>query len=106
MNSGMRKPITLLVEGVDVNPTPPSDPLSARRLGDKKIFKIHPVSAEPSREPGVEQGKTGGLAVEKGEQRLELPLGSEAIAAQIFLGSDDSVGRPFVSGQVPDQPQQ
>ena len=57
---------------------PPSDPLSARRLGDKKIFKIHPGSAEPSREPGVEQGKTGGLAVEKGEQRLELPLGSEA----------------------------
>ena len=71
-NSGMRKPITLLVEGVDVNPTPPSDPLSARRLGDKKIFKIHPVSAEPSREPRVEQGKTGGLAVEKGEQRLPL----------------------------------
>ena len=68
----MRKLITLLVEGVDVNPTPPSDPLSARRLGDKKIFKIHPVSAEPSREPGVEQGKTGGLAVEKGEQRLPL----------------------------------
>ena len=27
---------------------PPSDPLSARRLGDKKIFKIHPGSAEPS----------------------------------------------------------
>ena len=45
--------------------------LSARRLGDKKIFKIHPGSAEPSREPGVERGKTGGLAVEKGEQRLE-----------------------------------
>jgi hypothetical protein len=85
---------------------PPSDPLSARRLGDKKIFKIHPGSAEPSREPGVEQGKTGGLAVEKGEQRLELPLGSEAISAQIFFGGDDSVGLPFVSGQVPDQPQQ
>src|SRR5271169_4942917 len=85
---------------------PPADPLSARRLGDKKIFKIHPGSAEPSREPGVEQGKTGGLAVEKGEQRLELPLGSEAIAAQIFFGGDDSVGRSFVSGQIPDQPQQ
>jgi hypothetical protein len=54
----------------------------------------------------LEQGKTGGLAVEKGEQRLELPLRSEAIAAQIFFGSDDSVGRPFLSGQVPDQPQQ
>src|SRR5271169_6872670 len=49
------------------------DPLSARRLGDKKIFKIHPGPAAPSREPGVEQGKTGGLAVEKGERRLELP---------------------------------
>jgi hypothetical protein len=35
----------------------------------------------------VEQGKTGGLAVEKGEQRLELPLGSEAIAAQIAVAS-------------------
>ena len=48
------------------------------RRGDKKIFKIHPGSAEPSREPGVERGKTGGLAVEKGEQRLEscLPIGS------------------------------
>jgi hypothetical protein len=54
---------------------PASDPLSARRVGDKQIFKIHPGSAEPSREPGVEQGKTGGLAVEKSEQRLELPLG-------------------------------
>ena len=57
---------------------PPSDPPSARRLGDKKIFEIHHGSAEPSREPGVERGKTGGLAVEKGEQRLEscLPMGS------------------------------
>jgi hypothetical protein len=54
----------------------------------------------------VEQGKTGGLAVEKSEQRLELPLESKAIAAQIFFGGDDSVGRPFVSGQIPDQPQQ
>src|SRR5580693_7006362 len=69
----------------------PSDPLSTRLLGDKQIFEIHPGSAEPSREPGMGQGQTGGLAVEKGEQRLELPLGSEAIAAQIFLGSDDSV---------------
>ena len=54
----------------------------------------------------MEQGETGGLAVEKGEQRLELPLGSEAISAQIFFGGDDSVGLPFVSGQVPDQSQQ
>ena len=77
---------------------PPSDSLSARRLGDKDIFKIHPRPAEPSREPGVEQGKTGWLAVEKGEQRLELSFGSEAIAAQIFFGGDDGVGRPFVSG--------
>ena len=74
-------------------------------MSDKKIFKIDPGSAEPSREPGVEQGKTGGLAVEKGEQRLELPLGSEAIAAQIFFGGDDSVGHLFVNGQVSDQPQ-
>ena len=57
---------------------PPSDPLSAHRLGNKQIFEVHPGSPEPSREPGMEQGKTGGLAVEKGEQRLELPLGSEA----------------------------
>ena len=85
---------------------PPSDPLSARRLGDKQIFEIHPGSAEPSREPGMEQGKTGGLAVEKGEQRLELPLESEAIAAQIFFGGGDRVGRPLVSGQLPDQLQQ
>ena len=57
---------------------PPSDPLSTRLLGDKQIFEIHPGSAEPSREPGIKQGKTGGLAVEKGEQRLEscLPMGS------------------------------
>ena len=57
---------------------PASDAPSARRLGDKKILEIHPGSAEPSREPGVEQGKTGGLAVEKGEQCLEscLPMGS------------------------------
>lgn len=78
----------------------------ARRLGDEQIFEIHPGSAEPSREPGMEQGKTGGLAIDKGEQRLELPLGSEAMAAQIFFGGDDGVGRPFVSSQVSDQLQQ
>jgi hypothetical protein len=26
----------------------------------------------------MEQGKTGGLAIDKGEQRLEMPLRSEA----------------------------
>jgi hypothetical protein len=36
----------------------------------------------------MEQGKTGGLAIDKGEQRLELPLGSEAMAAQIFFGGE------------------
>jgi hypothetical protein len=51
----------------------------------------------------MEQGKTGGLAIEKGEQRLEMPLGSEAIAAQIFFGGDDGVGRPFIIGQLPDR---
>src|SRR5205085_12224864 len=71
---------------------PPSDPLSTGRLDNKQIFEIHPGSPEPSREPGMEQGKTGGLAVEKGEQRLELRLGSEAIAAQIFFGGGDRVG--------------
>src|SRR5580704_10079425 len=34
---------------------PPSDPLSARRSGNKQIFEIHPGSPEPSREPGMEQ---------------------------------------------------
>src|SRR6202040_3175633 len=33
------------------------------------------------------------------EQRLELPLGSEPIAAQIFFGGGDRVGRPFISGR-------
>ena len=33
---------------------PPADPLSARRLGDKQIFEIHPGSAKPRREPGME----------------------------------------------------
>ena len=64
-------PAALDSDGSKPDHQPPSDPLSARRLGDKKIFKIHPGSAEPSREPGVEQCETGGLAVEKGEQRLE-----------------------------------
>ena len=64
-------PAALDSDGSKPDHQPPSDPLSARRLGDKKIFKIHPGSAEPSREPGVERGKTGGLAVEKGEQPLE-----------------------------------
>src|SRR5580704_11525424 len=45
----------------------------------------------------MEQAQTGGLAVEKGEQRLELPLGSEAIAALIFFGGNDGIGRPFVA---------
>jgi hypothetical protein len=39
----------------------------------------------------------------EGEQRLELPLGSEPIAAQIFFGGGDRVGRPFISGQLLDQ---
>jgi hypothetical protein len=59
---------------------PPSDPLSARRVGDKQIFEIHPGSAEPSREPGVEQGKTGGLAVEKSERRP--PTGRRSFCAR------------------------
>ena len=54
----------------------------------------------------MKQGKTGGFAVEKSEQRFELPLGPEAIAAQIFFGRDDGAGRPFVSRQLPDQLQQ
>ncbi|HEX3523196.1 MAG TPA: hypothetical protein VHT52_14040 [Stellaceae bacterium] len=29
----------------------------------------------------MKQGKAGGLAVKKREQRLEVPLGSEAVAA-------------------------
>jgi hypothetical protein len=29
----------------------------------------------------MKQGKTGGVAVKKSEQRLEAPLGSEAVAA-------------------------
>src|SRR5712671_3903469 len=51
---------------------------SARGFQDKDLQDTTPGRAEPSREPGVEQGKTGGLAVEKGEQRLEscLPMGS------------------------------
>jgi hypothetical protein len=51
---------------------------AAARTADLIPVTSHPGSAEPSREPGVEQGKTGGLAVEKGEQRLEscLPMGS------------------------------
>jgi hypothetical protein len=78
-------PAALDSDGSKPDHQPPSDPLSARRLGDKKIFKIHPGSAEPSREPGVEQGKTGGLAVEKGEQRLEsLPDGVYYQARQHF----------------------
>jgi hypothetical protein len=54
----------------------------------------------------MEQGKTGGLAIDKGEQRLEMPLRSEAIASQIFFGGDDGVGRPFIIGQLPDELQQ
>src|SRR5438270_522949 len=99
-------PAALDSDGGKPGHQPPSDPLFASRLGDKKVFKVQPGPAEPSRDPGVEQGKTDGFAVEKGEQRLELPIGSEAIAAQIFFGGDDSVGRPFVSGQIPDQPKQ
>ena len=34
---------------------PPSDPLSARRLGDEQIFQIYPRSPKPSREPGMER---------------------------------------------------
>jgi len=41
----------------------------------------------------MEQGKTGGLTVDKGKQRLELLLGSEAIAAQIFFGASLLVSR-------------
>src|SRR5271168_3871106 len=53
-------PAALDSDGGKPGHQPPSDPLSARRLGDKKIFKIHPGSAKPSREPGVEQAKPAG----------------------------------------------
>ena len=84
----------------------PSDTLCARRFGDEQIFQINSGSTEPSRKPRVEQCETGGLAVEKSQQRLELPLGTESIPTQIFFGCDDGVGRPLVSGQLPDQLQQ
>src|SRR5260370_34001341 len=70
---------------------PPSDPLSARRFGNKQIFEIHSGSAEPSREPGVEQCETGGLAVQKKEQRLGMPRRSEPITAAILFRGADGV---------------
>jgi hypothetical protein len=41
-------PLRAALDSDDSKPDhqPPSDPLSARRLGDKKIFKIHPGSAD------------------------------------------------------------
>ena len=42
----------------------------------------------------------------EGEQPLDLPLGSEPIAAQIFFGGGDRVGHPFISGQLLDHVQQ
>src|SRR4051794_10724526 len=82
-------PAALDSDGGQAGHQPPSDPLSARRWGHKQIFEVNSRSAEPSREPRMEQGKTGGLAVEKSEQRLEVPLGSESVAAQILFGGDN-----------------
>src|SRR5258708_37082280 len=63
---------------------PPSDPLSARRFGNKQIFEIHSRSAEPSQEPGVEQCETGGRAVRKNEKRPKLPPGCPPLNRQIL----------------------
>jgi hypothetical protein len=40
----------------------------------------------------MEQGKTDGLAIDKGEQRLEMPLRSEAIATQTSSVATTALG--------------
>ena len=54
----------------------------------------------------MEQRDPGRLAVDEGEDRLELRLLAEAVAAQIGLGGDHRVGRPLEYRQLADQPQQ
>ena len=48
----------------------------------------------------------GRFAIEKGEDRLELAIGAEAVATQIRLGRDDRVRRPLEDCKSPDQAKQ
>src|SRR5439155_26688247 len=85
---------------------PAADAMAARTFGDVEIFEIEPRPAEPGRKPGMEQCGAGGLAIEKGEDRLELRVRTEAVPAQILFARDDRVGRAFVDREFADQPQQ
>ena len=59
---------------------PPADALARAPPRYVKVFEIHPRPAEPGRKPRMEQRQPGGLAVEKGKDRLELPVRRETVA--------------------------
>src|SRR5690242_15387661 len=73
-----------------------ADAPAACRLDDIQVFEIEAGLPEPGRKARVEQRDADRLAIEKGEDRLELRrLRAEAVAAQIVFGGDDRFGRPF-----------
>src|SRR5260370_40000080 len=80
---------------------PPSDPLSARRFGNKQIFEIHSGSAEPSREPGVEQCETGGGPAKKRGDGPPMSIGPPPTTAAILSWGYSGGGRPVGEGQPP-----
>src|SRR4051794_11272274 len=85
---------------------PAADPVPARALNDEQIFEIQPGPAEPGRKARMKNRAPRRFAAEKGEDRLELALGAEAVATQIRLGRDDCVRRPLEDGNSLDQAKQ
>jgi len=83
-----------------------ADAAAAGVLADVEVFEIQTRPADPGRKARVKQGDPGRLAVDKGQDRLELRLWTETVTAQVGLGGNDRVGRPLERRQLAYQPQQ
>src|SRR3954462_3581484 len=82
-----------------------ADALTARLFRDVEVFEIEARPAEPGRETGVGQRASRRLAIEKGEDRLELRVRAKAVAQEIGLGRDDCARRAFEYRELPDEAQ-
>src|SRR5207237_10331398 len=81
------------------------DALTPRLFREVEAFEIQPGPAEPGRKARVEQRASCRLAVEKGQDRLELRVRAKAVMQKIGFGRDDRVGRAFEYRELPDEAQ-
>ena len=54
----------------------------------------------------VEQAKPGRLIIQKREERIKTRVVAEPVTPQVLLGSEHRIGRPLVSCQLADEPQE